>query len=83
MSAEDRQRVARGDSILWSTPRRAQKRRPCDGHLARERHWIEQGDVIVWSALPPDSPEIGNTRWWHAAFCADCAPADTLTGDDA
>ena len=29
----------------------------------------------VASALPPAS-SIGNTRWWHARFCADCAPVE-------
>lgn len=72
-SPEFRGRVARTHGALYSEPRRAQKRRMCDGHLA-EPHMIEVGDSIVWSALPPGNSEIGNIGWWHSAFCADCAP---------
>lgn len=75
----DHQRVIRSPGALWSEPRRAAKRRRCDGHLVRDRHWIERGALIIWSALPPNDPDIGNTGWWHAAFCTDCAPAETLT----
>lgn len=66
-------RVSSTHGALVSPPRTLRKRRRCDGHLA-ERHWIEAGQSVVWSALPPDNPEIGNVGWWHAAFCADCAP---------
>ena len=65
-------RVRLTTDAIYSPARRCQKRRRCDGHLA-ERHWIEVGDPIYWSALPPNS-EIGNTGWWHSAFCQDCAP---------
>lgn len=71
----DAQRVTATPGALYSNPRRASKRRRCDGHLAREKHWINVGDPIVWSALPPDHGDIGNIGWWHNAFCADCAPA--------
>lgn len=62
---------------IYSRPRRCRKRLVCDGHLA-ERHYIEAGDLIVRSALPPNSNEVGNVGWWHAAFCIDCAPIETL-----
>jgi hypothetical protein len=65
--------VTRTDGAMYSLPRKAAKRRKCDGHLAPEPHWIERGDLIMWSALPPHS-DIGNTRWWHAAYCAACWP---------
>lgn len=64
---------------LVSKPRRAQKRRRCDGHLA-ERHWIEVGDRFIWTALPPNHSDIGNRGWWHAAYCADCWPETTEAG---
>ena len=71
-------RVTKTSGALYSVPRVSKRRRRCDGHLT-ERHWIEKGDLVVWSSLPPDNPEIGNEGWWHAAFCvATCAPADTL-----
>lgn len=73
-----RTRVGRNPDALQSPARRCKKRRRCDGHLA-ERHWIDVGDPIYWSALPPNS-EIGNLRWWHAAFCKDCAPLTDTTG---
>lgn len=66
-------RVIASDGALYSKPRKCRKRRRCDGHLA-ERHWIEVGDLVMASALPPDDPEIGNTRWWHTWYCADCWP---------
>jgi len=69
----ERVRTARTAGAMYSKPRRARKRRRCDGHLA-ERHWIEPGDLIVYSALPPDS-EIGNVGWWHSVMCIDCTPA--------
>lgn len=68
-------RVARSDEALYSKPRHARKRRRCDGHLG-DSHWIEPGDLVVWSALPPGSNDIGNIGWWHSAFCAECWPAD-------
>ena len=52
----------------------ARKRHRCDGHLRRERHYIEPGEQYVANALPPDHPDIGNLGWWHARFCAACAP---------
>jgi hypothetical protein len=58
---------------LYKPPRPARKRRRCSGHLA-EPHWIEIGDLVVWSSLPPNNAEIGNEGWWHARFCLDCAP---------
>ena len=58
---------------LYGKPRVCRKRRRCDGHLA-DRHWIEPGDLLMPSALPPDDPEIGNIGWWHAFYCADCWP---------
>lgn len=73
--AEEWQRVGRGADALWSKPRRAARSRWCDGHMAPKRHRIEAGDTIVWSALPPGG-ELGYERWQHAAFCADCAPAE-------
>lgn len=66
--------VIGGESL--TTSRRCGKRRVCDGHLA-ERHHIEVGDPIVWSALPPGS-EFGNATWWRHAFCKDCAPLALL-----
>lgn len=67
------QRVRKTDGALYGAPRVARKRRRCDGHLT-DRHWIEVGDLVVPSALPPDHPDIGNTGWWHHWFCIDCAP---------
>lgn len=67
------QRVARTPGTLYAAPRAAGKRRRCDGHLT-DPHWIEVGDQIIWSALPPDTDDIGNPGWWHAAFFAACAP---------
>ena len=67
-------RVTRSTGAIYSAPREARKRRRCDGHLNPVRHWIERGDLIVWSALPPGDDDIGNSGWWHAAYCADCAP---------
>lgn len=66
-------RVTATCGALYSEPRRSAKRRRCDGHLA-DPHWISAGDPVVWSALPPGNGDIGNVGWWHAAFCADCAP---------
>lgn len=68
-------RVTRTPEALYSAPRTARKRRRCDGHLAPARHWIEPGDQITWSSLPPDS-DFGNERWWHHAYCANCAPKE-------
>lgn len=69
-------RVSRAFDALYSSPRRTQKRRRCDGHLA-DAHWIEVGEQVIWSALPPNS-DIGNPTWWHHALCVDCAPESTL-----
>lgn len=66
-------RVTKTPGAIWSQPRPAAKRRKCDGHLTATRHYIEPGELVVWSALPPNS-EIGNENWWHLAFCSDCAP---------
>jgi len=74
MSDYYRHRVARTAGALYSDPAKARKRRRCDGHMASEPHWIEVGDPVVYSALPPDHPDIGNVGWWHSSFCADCAP---------
>lgn len=54
----------------------ARKRHRCDSHLAQERHWIEPGDRYAASALPPDNPEVCNTRWLHLRVCLDCCPAE-------
>lgn len=70
-------RVLATPGVLYGSPRKARKRRRCDGHLT-ERHWIEVGDLFVWSALPPDHNDIGNIGWWHHAFCLDCTPIHTL-----
>lgn len=75
-SAGYRGRTSATPGCLYGKPRRAKKRRRCDGHMA-EPHWIEVGDLLVWSALPPDHNEIGNLGWWHHAFCMDCAPEAT------
>lgn len=66
-------RVIATPGVLYGKPQRCKKRRRCDGHMA-EPHWIEPGDPIVWSALPPGHSDIGNHGWWHRAYCADCAP---------
>lgn len=73
------QRVDKTDGALYRKPRVARKRRRCDGHLT-DRHWIEVGDLVVVSALPPDS-DIGNTGWWHHWLCIDCAPVETVRGE--
>jgi hypothetical protein len=83
MSDHYRYRVSRTFGCLYGVVT-AKKRHRCDGHMASETHWIEPGQKYVASALPPDS-EIGNTGWWHARFCVDCAPdlyADELATDD-
>ena len=54
----------------------AQKRHRCDGHLSRDRHWIEPGDRYVANALPPDHPDVGNVGWWHSRLCMDCCPVE-------
>jgi len=69
-------RVSRTPGVLYGEPRAAKKRRRCDGHLV-DLHWIEKGEPIVWSALPPGHNDIGNIGWWHAAYCAACAPEAT------
>jgi hypothetical protein len=68
------QHVGVTPGVLYSPPRPSQKRRRCDGHLA-DPHWIQPGDLIVWSALPPNHPDIGNAGWWHHVYCMDCAPS--------
>lgn len=70
------QRVARHPQALYSKPRKCARKRRCDGHLTSP-HMIEVGDLAVWSALPPNS-DVGNTNWWHAVFCSDCAPEETV-----
>ncbi len=72
----DRHRVTKTSEALYSPPRTLRKRRRCGGHLA-EPHWIEVGEQAVWSSLPPNS-DVGNEGWWHAVFCLDCAPAETV-----
>lgn len=67
-------RVARTPGALYGEPQVCRKRRRCDGHLAHEAHWIEPGQTIVWSALPPNHNDVGNVGWWHHAYCANCAP---------
>lgn len=67
-------RVARTSGALYGQSQvKKLRRRRCGGHLV-DPHWIEIGDRFVWSALPPDHPEIGNAGWWHAAYCLNCAP---------
>jgi len=56
----------------------AHKRHRCNGHLNRERHYIEKGDRYVASALPPHDPDIGNDHWWHARLCRGCCPIEFL-----
>ena len=75
MSERYRRRVAKNNGALYGV-KHARRRYRCDGHMASERHWIEEGDTYVASALPPDDPEIGNTRWWHNRFCMECAPVE-------
>lgn len=55
---------------------KARKRYGCDGHLAEAPHSIQEGELYVASALPPDDPDVGNDRWWHHRLCAGCAPAE-------
>ena len=43
---------------------------------------IEASEQAIWSSLPPDNPEIGNTGWWHAVFCLDCAPAECIPTEE-
>lgn len=66
-------RVTATPGALYGKPRTSRKRRRCDGHLA-DRHWIAPGEQFVPSALPPDTGDVGNVGWWHAAFCMACAP---------
>lgn len=73
-----RYRVTKTHGALYSPPRTLKKRRKCSGHLS-DRHMIEVGEQAIWSSLPPDNPEIGNTGWWHAVFCLDCAPAECVS----
>ena len=73
-------RVIASSEAIYSALRRARRRRRCDGHLA-DRHWIEPGDLVVASALPPGSNDIGNERWWHAWYCADCWPEPVAGGE--
>jgi len=58
---------------MYSQPRKCIKRRRCSGHMA-DPHWIEVGDPMVCSALPPMSSDYGNVGWWHSFFCMECAP---------
>lgn len=71
-------RVSATAGALYSEPRIASNRQRCDGHLADSPHWIEAGEQIVWSALPPGNSEIGNVGWWHSKFCIDCAPVEAV-----
>ena len=71
-----RSRVTRTPSALYSNPRTLRKRRRCQGHLSAP-HWIERGEQAIWSSLPPHS-EIGNEGWWHAVFCMDCCPIESV-----
>lgn len=68
-------RVSKSPGSLMSDPRVCGKMRRCDGHLA-DPHWIEVGDQLVWDALPPNDNDIGNTWWWHSAFCSECWPIE-------
>jgi hypothetical protein len=70
-------RVISGPGQLWSRPRISAKRRRCEWELPGS-HWIEVGQPIVWCAVPPNHPDLGNTRWLHAGLCLDCAPAAAL-----
>lgn len=69
-------RISPTHGALYGDLHPAAKRRRCDGHLS-DPHWIEVGDLFIWSALPPNNNDIGNTGWWHAAYCHDCAPERT------
>lgn len=70
-------RVTAGHETLWSKPRRAQRRRRCDGHLT-EPHEIEAGALYVVGAIPPNS-EYGNMGWWRMSFCIErCAPEECV-----
>ena len=71
-----RYRVTMTAEALYSPPRMIRKRPRCGCHLA-EPHWIEVGELAVWSSLPPHS-EIGNEGWWHAVFCMGCAPIECV-----
>jgi len=71
-------RVVSTSGALYGEPRVAKKRRRCDGHLV-DRHWIEAGEWIVHSALPPGDSDIGNVGWWHHSFCIRCAPVEYST----
>lgn len=73
-------RVVRSSGALYSKPRTCAKRRRCNSHLA-DPHWIEVGDPIIWSALPPDDNDIGNIGWWHHAYCYDCAPIEAVSDE--
>ena len=66
------QRTHPTPGAIYRKPRTARRRRRCSGHLA-ETHFIEVGDQVVTSSLPPNS-DVGNPGWWHAAFCLECAP---------
>lgn len=78
VATENWPRVVKSSGALYGQPRQCKKRRRCDGHLV-DRHMIEVGDSIVWSALPPDDNDIGNIGWWHRAFCIRCAPIEHST----
>jgi hypothetical protein len=71
-----RRRTSATPGAIYRAPKVSRRRRRCSGHLA-EPHWIEVGDLVVHSSLPPNNPDIGNEGWWHAAFCLDCAPTPT------
>lgn len=73
------QRTTRTPGALYSEPRTSASRRRCSGHLTAV-HFIERGDLAVWSALPPGG-ELGYTTWQHAVFCLACAPALKGPGD--
>ena len=73
-------RVASTPGALYGQPRRSTKRRRCHGHLV-DPHFIAAGDLAIWSALPPDHPDIGNDGWWHSIFCTRCAPVETIPID--
>lgn len=70
-------RVIAHHGALYGKPRVCRRRRRCDGHLI-ERHWIEVGELVMPSALPPDDPEVCNAGWLHSWFCVNCWPE---TGD--
>lgn len=73
VQVDERTRVGATPGTIFAKPRPSRRRRRCQSHLSDE-HWIEVGDLQVWSSLPPNNPDIGNAGWWHSVFCMECAP---------